>query len=109
MEKGVKMVKKPDHVVAEMLYKSIKHPTIQDHMSIGEYGEIIRLPILKDSALIGKTIKEIWLHYKCLIIAIEREKTFIIPTEDLEVAENDIITFLTYKERVDKVVKVITK
>ena len=45
MEKGVKIVKSPDIVMAENLYKSIKHPTIEEYMNVGEYAEIFRLPV----------------------------------------------------------------
>jgi trk system potassium uptake protein TrkA len=40
MEKSVKMVKNPDIVMAEHLYKSIKHPTIEEYMSVGEHAEM---------------------------------------------------------------------
>ena len=35
MEKGVKMVKSPNVVMAEHLYKSIKHPNVEEYMNVG--------------------------------------------------------------------------
>ncbi|RLB08923.1 MAG: hypothetical protein DRG59_03805, partial [Deltaproteobacteria bacterium] len=61
MEKGVKMVKNPDIIMAEHLYKSIKHPTVEEYMNVGEYAEIFRLPVSKESGLSGKLIKNIGL------------------------------------------------
>ena len=57
MEKSVKMVKSPNVVMAEHLYKSIKHPTVEEYMNVGNYAEIFRLPITPNSRLSKKTIK----------------------------------------------------
>ena len=38
MEKDVKMVKSPNIVMAEHLYKSIKHPTVEEYMNVGMYA-----------------------------------------------------------------------
>lgn len=108
MEKGVKMVKNPDIVMAEVLYKSIKHPTIEEYMNVGEYAEIFRLPVSADSKLSGETIKKIGLPKKSLIVAIERDHKFIIPTEDVELFEGDKVTVLSHKDQVDKVAKLFS-
>jgi len=108
MEKGVKMVKNPNIVMAETLYKSIKHPTIEEYMNVGEYAEIFRLPVSKESELSGKTIKRIGLPKKSLIVAIERDHKFIIPTEDVELFLGDKVTVLSHKDQVDKVAKIFS-
>lgn len=107
-EKGVKMVKKPDMVVAEMISKLIKHPTIEGYLDVDEYAEVIRLPLMKNSSVGGMSIGEIWIKYKSLIIGIERDKKFIVPTQDITLAEGDIVTILVQKERVDKVVNLFS-
>jgi trk system potassium uptake protein TrkA len=109
MEKGVRMVKKPDMVMAEMIFKSIKYPTIEGYLNINDHAEVIRLPLKKDSYYYGKTIKEVWAHYKGLVIGIERDKRFFIPTEETLFSEGDIITVLIQKDKVDKVVKLFSE
>jgi len=108
MEKSVKMIKSPDILMAENLYKSIKHPSIEEYMNVGEYAEIFRLPVSEESNLSGKTIKKIGLPKKSLIVAIERDHKFIIPTEDVELFSGDKVTVLAHKEQVDKVAKIFS-
>ena len=108
MEKAVKIVKSPDIVMAENLYKSIKHPTIEEYMNVGEYAEIFRLPISNESSLSGKTIKKIGLPKKCLIVAIERDHRFIIPTDDVELFSGDKVTVMAHKDQVNKVAKLFS-
>jgi len=95
--------KKTNVVMAEHLYKSIKHPNVEEYMNVGKYAEIFRLPIAQDSKLSGKTIKKIGLPKKCLIVAIERDHKFIIPTEDVSLFSGDKVTILAHKDQVDKV------
>jgi trk system potassium uptake protein TrkA len=103
MEKDVKMIKSPNIVMAEHLYKSIKHPNVEEYMNVGKYAEIFRLPIAPNSKLSRRTIKKIGLPKKSLIVAIERDHKFIIPTEDVELFSGDKVTILAHKDQVDKV------
>jgi len=103
MEKNVKMIKSPNVVMAEHLYKSIKHPNVEEYMNVGKYAEIFRLPIAQNSTLSGKTIKRIGLPKKSLIVAIERDHKFIIPTDDVKVFSGDRATVLAHKDQVDRV------
>ena len=103
MEKEVKMIKSPNVVMAEHLYKSIKHPNVEEYMNVGKYAEIFRLPITENSRLTGKSISRIGLPKKSLIVAIERDHKFIIPTEDVELYTGDKVTVLAHKDQVDKV------
>ncbi len=103
MEKGVKMIKSPNIVMAEHLYKSIKHPNVEEYMNVGKYAEIFRLPIAPNSKLSRRTIKKIGLPKKSLIVAIERDHKFIIPTEDVELFSGDKVTILAHKDQVDRV------
>jgi len=102
-EKNVKTVKSPNIVMAEQLYKSIKHPTVEEYMNVGKYAEIFRIPIAPDSKFSGKTIKKIGLPKKSLIVAIERDHKFIIPTDDVELFSGDKATILAHKDQVDRV------
>jgi trk system potassium uptake protein TrkA len=103
MEKDVKMIKSPNIVMAEHLYKSIKHPNVEEYMNVGKYAEIFRLPIAPNSKLSRRTIKKIGLPKKSLIVAIERDHKFIIPTEDVELFSGDKVTILAHKDQVDRV------
>lgn len=109
MEKGVKIINKPDVVVAEMIYTSIKHPTIEGFLNVDNYAEVVRLPLLQKSSFAQKTITEIWVQHKSLVIAIERDDRFIIPTGDLTLRGGDIITVIVEKDRVDKVVNMFSE
>jgi len=109
MEKNVKMIKSPNIVMAEHLYKSIKHPSVEEYMNVGKYAEIFRIPISDNSKFSGKTIKKIGLPKKSLIVAIERDKKFIIPTEDVELFAGDKATILAHKDQVDKVAALLSE
>ncbi len=103
MEKNVKMVKSPNILMAENLYKSIKHPSVEEYMNVGKHAEIFRIPLSPNSKFSGKTIQKIGLPKKSLIVAIERDNKFIIPTEDVELFAGDKATILAHKDFVDKV------
>ena len=98
MEKNVKMVKSPNLVMAEHLYKSIKHPSVEDYMNVGKHAEIFRIPLSSNSKFSGKTIQKIGLPKKSFIVAIERDHKFIIPTEDVELFAGDKATILAHKD-----------
>jgi len=99
----VNQVKNPNIVMAESLYKSIKHPNVEEYMNVGRHAEIFRLPIGSNSKLSGETIRKIGLPKKSLIVAIERDHKFIIPTEDVELFSGDKVTVLAHKDQVDRV------
>ena len=109
IEKNVKMIKSPNIVMAEHLYKSIKHPSVEEYMNVGKYAEIFRIPISNNSKFSGKTIKKIGLPKKSLIVAIERDKKFIIPTDDVELFAGDKATILSHKDQVDKVAAMLSE
>ncbi|MEA3457846.1 MAG: NAD-binding protein [Candidatus Thermoplasmatota archaeon] len=105
MEKGVKMVRSPNFVMAQHFYKAITHPTVEDYMDVGEHAEIFRLPIDSNSKLSGKNIMQIGLPKKSLIVSIERGNKFIIPTDDVTMFPGDRVTVLARKDQVDKIAK----
>ena len=89
--------------MAEHLYKSIKHPNVEEYMNVGKYAEIFRIPIHSNSKHSGKTINKLGLPKKSLIVAIERDHKFIIPTENVQLFSGDRVTVLAHKDQVDKV------
>jgi trk system potassium uptake protein TrkA len=108
MEKGVKMIKNPNTIMAEHLYKSIKHPNVEEYMNVGKYAEIFRIPVKPNSKLSGKTINKIGLPKKSLIVAIERDDKFIIPTDTVQLFSGDKVTVLSHKNQVDKVAEMFS-
>ena len=108
MEKGVKLVKNPNTIMAEHLFKSIKHPNIEEYMNVGKYAEIFRIPVKVNSKLSGKTINKIGLPKKSLIVAIERTEKFIIPTDSVQLFSGDKVTILSHKNQVNKVTELFS-
>ncbi|MDH7518050.1 MAG: NAD-binding protein [Candidatus Thermoplasmatota archaeon] len=109
MERGVKMIKSPDVTMAEHLYKSIKYPNVEEHMDVGKFAEIFRLSISPNSQLSGKKIKNMGLPKKSLIVAIERDNKFIIPTDEVEVLAGDKVTVLAHKDQINKVAELFSE
>ncbi|MDH7507134.1 MAG: TrkA C-terminal domain-containing protein, partial [Candidatus Thermoplasmatota archaeon] len=109
MEKGVKMIKSPNLVIAELLFESVKHPNIEEYMNVGSHAEIFRIQLPLNSPLSKKTIKSIGLPKKSLVVAIERDNKFIIPTENVELLAGDEITILSHKDQVDKVAELLSQ
>lgn len=103
MERGVKMVRNPNIVMAEHLFKAIKHPNVEDYMNLGAHAEIFRLSIHPNSKLFGKTIADAGFPKKSLVVAIERDDKLIIPTVDMELFKGDKVTVLAHMDQVDKV------
>jgi len=77
-------------------------------MNVGENVSIFRLTLPENSKLAGKSIKEIALPKKSLIVAVEREDKFIIPTEEVVLEPNDRLTVLARKDVVDRVTNLLT-
>lgn len=107
-EKGVNIVKNPDDLMAEYLYKFLKHPTVEDFMHVGEKAEMFTLPLSMKSKISGKSLGKFKLPAHCIIVAIEREGEFIIPTKDVEIYPGDKITVLSPKEQADKMAKLLS-
>jgi trk system potassium uptake protein TrkA len=108
MEKNIKIIKSSNFIMAEHLFKCIKHPNVEEYMNVGEHAEIFRLPIIQNSKLSGKTIRKIGLPKKSLIVAVERDHKFIIPTEDVELFAGDKVTVLAHKDQVEKVAELFS-
>jgi len=107
IEKGVKMVRNPNIVMAEQLFKSIKHPNVEEYMNVGNHAEIFQIALHPDSKLSGKNITQINLPKKSLIVAVERDNEFIIPTDDVIIYSGDKITIPAHKSLVDKIIELL--
>ena len=106
MEKGVKIVRDKDIVMARHLKKAIEHPSVEDFINIGEEAEIISLTIDPNSKVADSIIKDIKLPNKSLIISIIRDNKIYIPTVEGRLYAGDKITILTQCKIVEDVVKI---
>ena len=109
MEKGVKIVRDPDRVMAKHLKKAIDHPSVEDFINIGDYAEIITLTLPNECAISDCVIKDIQLPKHSMIISIIRESTLLIPMSDGKLYSGDQITVLTKSDLVEEVTKIFSK
>jgi len=108
VEKGVKLVRDPDIVMAMQLKKAIDHPSIEDFINIGNEAEIITFTIDSNSAISDAIIQDIQMPEHSLILSIIRDDKLFIPTNDGKLYFGDKITILTQCKLVDEVVKVFS-
>ena len=108
MEKGVKLVRDPDRVMAGHLKKAIEHPSVEDFINIGNEAEIISLTIDPNSSILESMIQDIPMPKQSLIISIFRDDKLYIPTNEGKLVTGDKITILTRCKFVDDVVKVFS-
>jgi trk system potassium uptake protein TrkA len=96
MEKGVKLVRDKDIVMARQLKKAIDHPIVEDFINIGNEAEIITLTIDPNSATSDAIIKDIRMPKHSLIISIIRDDKLFIPSNDGKIFSGDKIKIFTY-------------
>ena len=102
LEKEVNIVENPNILAAEYLYRNVRYPQVTDFMRLGGQAEIFKITLPEESKLVGKTLRELDLPGRVLIIAIERDSDIIIPVEETKLVANDSITVLARKDRIDK-------
>ena len=105
MEKGVKLIKDPNDLMAKQIFRAIQQPTIENFLNIGEKSEIIRVSIDPNSILCGKNINTIKLPRNSIILTIERENKLYIASNQGKLFSGDVITLLTDKNQVEKILK----
>ena len=105
MEKGVKLIKDPNDLMAKQIFRAIQQPKIENFLNIGETSEIIRVSIDPNSVLCGKNINTIKLPKNTLILTIERENKLYIASTEGKLYSGDVITLLTNKNQVEKILK----
>ena len=108
IEKGVKLVKDKDIVMARHLKKAIDHPNVEDFINIGNEAEIITLTIDPNSATSDAIIKDLRMPKHSLIISIIRDDKLFIPSNDGKIFSGDKITILTQCKLVDDVVELFS-
>jgi trk system potassium uptake protein TrkA len=108
MEKGVKLVRDPDRVMASHLKKAIDHPSVEDFINLGNEAEIITLTIGPNSRYSDTLINDLQMPEHSLILSIIRGDKLYIPTNDGILCSGDKITILTQCDLVDDVVSVFS-
>jgi trk system potassium uptake protein TrkA len=109
MEKGVKLVRDPDRVMASHLKKAIDHPQVEDFINLGNEAEIITLTIDSNSNGNNAFIQDIKIPKHSMIISIIRDNKMYIPAEDSKLFSGDSLTILTRCDLVDDITKLFTE
>lgn len=99
---GVTVQKNPNFLIAQHLYKSVRHPNIMDFMPLKD-AEILKVSIPSYSRHNGITISSLSMPRDTIIISIERGDELIIPRGDTKVLEGDILTIFAKSKSIKKV------
>ncbi len=105
MEKGVKLIKNRNDLMAKQIFRAIQQPKIENFLNIGESSEIIRIKIDPNSILCKKNINKLNLPKNTLILTIEHEDKLYIASNEGKFFPGDVITLLTDKKQVEKIMK----
>lgn len=115
------MVVNPELIVAQEINRLLIFPDASKiETFVKGKVELIELPLVKDSALIGMSLKDLYIKYqiKLLVCAVEREEKVVIPDGDFVLQEGDHlhitatheqleIFFKLIKQRIQKIKKVL--
>ncbi len=111
-EKGVTTFGNPNDITADYLYRAIHMPNIEDFLNLSGDTCIIKVSVPKDSGVEGKSSKKInegeVLPKHTSLIVLERGSEAIIPDEDVELKEGDILTILTRESQIGDVVDTLS-
>jgi trk system potassium uptake protein TrkA len=100
---GVNTMQNPQHLIAEYLYRAVKHPSIMDFMRIGERAEVFEITVQDGSSIAGITLQEAdaeeLIGSDTLVIAIERngEGEPITPRGNTRIESGDLLTVYSAK------------
>jgi len=95
---GVNTMQNPQRLIAEYLYRAVRHPSVVDFMRIGEEAEVFEISVKRDAPITGKTLQEAnskgILGGEMLIIALERgpDSEPITPRGDTRIEAGDLLT-----------------
>jgi trk system potassium uptake protein TrkA len=104
-EKNVSIIRDPNTLMANQIFRAIIQPKIENFLNIGESSEIIRVEIDPNSILCGENINKLNLPKNTLILTIERKEKLFIATNEGRLFSGDVLTLLTNKKQVDKILK----
>ena len=96
-EVGVRISENPDEIVARSLFLWSENPDTQLLASI-EGGTIFEITVADGAKGVNKTVREVSGVKDMLYIAIRRGGKLIIPTGDVVIMPDDVITVFTKEE-----------
>jgi len=109
---GVNTMQNPQRLIAEYLYRSVKHPSIVDFMRIGDEAEVFEIAVKGGAPITGKTLREAnsegLLGGDTLIIAVERDPDadLITPHGDTRIETGDLLTVYSAAGATDAMIDV---
>lgn len=108
---GAHVMENPSSAVAEYLYRVLQRPSIQDFMSIGDGGaEIFEIMVTGKAAVVGKTLDDLKLPHKdVLIVAIVRGEEIILPRGDTVIKEGDSVTVFALGKQIEEITRLFTR
>ncbi len=109
---GANIMENPEDVVAHHLYNAVKRPSVQDFAMLPQDAQIFRLQVKADSPLIDRSVsdairREI-IPGSMRILAIARNGEQSIPSDDMIVEENDVLTFFSLQPVGDELIEKLT-
>ena len=95
---GVNTMQNPQRLIAEYLYRAVRHPSIVDFMRIGEQAEVFEISVTDGAPITGRTLQEAnsegLIGGEMLIVALERgpDAEPITPRGDTQIEAGDLLT-----------------
>jgi len=95
---GVNTMQNPQRLIAEYLYRAVRHPSVVDFMRIGEEAEVFEIAVKQGAPITGMTLREAndegLLGSEMLIIALERDPDSepITPRGNTRIEAGDLLT-----------------
>lgn len=73
---GVHVVENPQRLIAEYLFRGVSHPSVRDHMKVGDGAEIFQVEVPPGAPIAGKALSEAAeegiLGEDALVVALDR-------------------------------------
>jgi trk system potassium uptake protein TrkA len=106
---GIQSVLSPRLITASKILRYLRRGEILSVTAISENkAEIIEVEVLKNSNIVGKTLKEGFFPKNSILGAIIRNDKIIIPKGDDLIKEKDKLIIFTLKEAIKEVEKLLT-
>ncbi|MFB6152396.1 MAG: TrkA family potassium uptake protein [Haloarculaceae archaeon] len=95
---GVNTMQNPQRLIAEYLYRSVRHPSIVDYMQVGDDAEVFEIEVTSEAPIAGKSLREAdsegLFGDEILVVAVERNGAGspITPTGATRIEAGDLVT-----------------
>jgi len=109
---GANVMENPEDVVAHHLYNAVKRPSVQDFAMLPQDAQIFRLQVASESPLIDRSVsdavKREIIPASMRILAVDRGGKQSIPSDDVVVEENDLLTLFSLEPVGDELIEKLT-